>query len=32
VVDSLFLSSVMSMVMLGYILVVGGRRQYIASS
>jgi hypothetical protein len=32
VVDSLFLYSVLSMVMLGYILAVKGRRQYIASS
>ncbi len=31
VVDSLFLYSVLSMVMLGYILAVKGRRQYIAS-
>ena len=32
VVQSLFLYSVLSMVMLGYILAVKGRRQYIASS
>ena len=32
VVDSLLLYSVLSMVMLGYILAVKGRRQYIASS
>lgn len=32
VIQSLFLYSVLSMVMLGYILAVKGRRQYIASS